>query len=43
VSPQTASAHLAKLAGAGLLATEAQGRHRFHRLAGPEVAEALEG
>lgn len=43
VAPQTASAHLGKLAGARLLALEKQGRHRYFRLASPEVAEMLEG
>jgi DNA-binding transcriptional ArsR family regulator len=33
VTPQTASGHLARLAVAGLLAVEKQGRHRYHRLA----------
>src|SRR3546814_7499208 len=42
VTPQTASSHLAKLIDAGLLAVERQGRHRYYRLAGPAVAEALE-
>lgn len=42
VSPQTASAHLGKLAEGGLIAVERQGRHRYYRLAGPEVAEAIE-
>ncbi|MBX6320707.1 MAG: winged helix-turn-helix transcriptional regulator [Rhodospirillaceae bacterium] len=42
VSPQAASNHLAKLAGGGLLAVETQGRHRYYRLAGPEVGAALE-
>ena len=42
VTPQTASSHLAKLTDAGLLAVERQGRHRYYRLAGPAVAEALE-
>ena len=42
VTPQTASSHLAKLTEAGLLAVERQGRHRYYRLAGPAVAEALE-
>src|SRR5690606_9752140 len=42
VTPQTASSHLAKLTDAGLLAVEKQGRHRYYRLAGPAVAEALE-
>lgn len=43
VTKQTASAHLAKLSEAGLLATAAQGRHRYYRLAGRDVADLLEG
>ena len=42
VSAQTTSGHLAKLTGANLLAVAAQGRHRYYRLAGPEVVQALE-
>ena len=42
VSAQTASAHLARLVEAGLLLVEVQGRHRYYRLAGHEIAEALE-
>jgi len=42
VTPQTASAHLAKLTRARLLAVERQGRNRYYRLAGPAVANALE-
>jgi DNA-binding transcriptional ArsR family regulator len=42
VSPPTASAHLRRLLDGGLLAVEAQGRHRYYRLAGPAVAEAME-
>ncbi|EYT98429.1 Transcriptional regulator, ArsR family [Pseudomonas aeruginosa PA99] len=42
ITPQTASAHLAKLVDAHLLAIEKQGRHRYHRLGGSEVAHALE-
>lgn len=42
VSPQSASSHLAKLVDGGLLAVTRQGRHRYYRLAGPEVAQALE-
>ena len=42
ITPQTASAHLARLTTAGLLAVERQGRHRYHRLATPEVANLLE-
>ena len=43
VTPQTASTHLSALVDAGLLAVEVQGRHRYMRLAGPDVAAALEG
>lgn len=42
VSPQTVSAHLHKLVDGGLLEMEQSGRHRYYRLAGPEVAEAVE-
>lgn len=43
VTPQTASGHLGRLAEAGLLAMEKQGRHRYHRLASPAVARMVEG
>ncbi|WP_338662348.1 helix-turn-helix transcriptional regulator [Pararoseomonas sp. SCSIO 73927] len=43
VAPTTASGHLSRLLEAGLLAVERQGRHRYHRLASPEVARVLEG
>lgn len=39
---QTASFHLAKLLDGGLLTVEKEGRHRYYRLAGPNVALALE-
>ena len=42
VTRPTASAHLAKLVDGRLLAMEAQGRHRYFRLADDEVAHALE-
>ncbi len=42
VMPQTASGHLARMTEAGLLFVEVQGRHRYYRLAGPDVAEAIE-
>ncbi|HZX69839.1 MAG TPA: helix-turn-helix domain-containing protein [Rhodanobacter sp.] len=42
VSASTASVHLAKLANKHLLEVQAQGRHRYYRLASPEVAAALE-
>jgi DNA-binding transcriptional ArsR family regulator len=42
VTAQTASSHLARLLDGGLLAVEKQGRHRYYRLAGAHVAQALE-
>ena len=42
VTKQTISAHLGKLLEAGLLAVEHQGRHRYFRLADPDVAGLLE-
>ena len=42
VTKQTISAHLSKLRNAGLIAMEAQGRHRYFRLAGIDVAQLLE-
>jgi DNA-binding transcriptional ArsR family regulator len=43
VSPQTTSGHLGKLLGARLLMLAKQGRHRYYRLAGPQVGQMLEG
>jgi DNA-binding transcriptional ArsR family regulator len=42
VSPQTASGHLGRLVEGGLLVVESQGRHRYYRLAGTAVADAVE-
>ncbi len=42
ITPQTASSHLAKLESGGLLTPEKQGRHRYFRISGEEVADALE-
>jgi DNA-binding transcriptional ArsR family regulator len=42
VTRQTISSHLAKLQDAGLLSVEAQGRHRYFRIADAEVAQLLE-
>lgn len=42
VALPTASGHIARLETAGLLAAEKQGRHRYVRLSGPDVAAALE-
>jgi DNA-binding transcriptional ArsR family regulator len=43
VTPQTASSHLAKLEAGGLIEQEKQGRHRYYRLADPDIASVLEG
>ena len=42
VAASTASAHLARLREQKLVDALAQGKHRYFRLAGPEVAAALE-
>lgn len=42
VAASTASAHLARLKEQRLVDALAQGKHRYFRLAGPEVAAALE-
>ncbi|HTO79831.1 MAG TPA: helix-turn-helix transcriptional regulator [Methylocystis sp.] len=42
VSPQTTSGHLAKLTDGKLLSVLKQGRHRYYRLATPQVAQMLE-
>ena len=42
ISRPTASAHLAALVESGLLVVHRQGRHRYHRLGGTDVAELLE-
>jgi len=42
ISAQSASAHLMKLVDGGLLIAEAQGRHRYFRLANAQVADAIE-
>jgi DNA-binding transcriptional ArsR family regulator len=42
VTPQTASAHLRKLVAARMLAWESRGRFKHFRLAGAEVADAVE-
>ena len=43
VSPQTTSGHLGKLHAARLVVLMKQGRHRYFRLAGPQVGQMLEG
>ncbi|MFE5511548.1 MULTISPECIES: ArsR/SmtB family transcription factor [unclassified Streptomyces] len=42
VAPSTASEHLGKLVGGGLLTEERQGRHRYVRLADPGIAHLVE-
>lgn len=43
ITAQTASSHLAKLEAGHLVVPEKQGRHRYFRLSGPDVAAVLEG
>lgn len=43
VTIQTASSHLSKLDGGGLLRPRKQGRHKYFSLANDEVAHVLEG
>ena len=42
LSPSAASGHLAKLSESGLVALEVRGRHRYYRIATPEIAVAIE-
>jgi DNA-binding transcriptional ArsR family regulator len=42
VGASTASEHLARLRDGGLVEVVAQGRHRYYRIAGPDVGSALE-
>jgi DNA-binding transcriptional ArsR family regulator len=42
VAASTASEHLRKLLDGGMLSVERHGRHRYYRLAGPQVARLLE-
>ena len=42
ITPQTGSHHLARLANAGLIRMLRSGRHSYHRIADPAVAQALE-
>src|SRR5580693_4531114 len=42
ITKQTMSAHLSKLLDAALVAVDQQGRHRYFRLADPDVAALLE-
>src|SRR6266700_1579624 len=42
IAPQTASGHLSRMTAIGLLSLAQQGRHRYHRLASPAVAQMIE-
>jgi DNA-binding transcriptional ArsR family regulator len=42
VSPQSASMHLSQLVDGGFLKVSQQGRHRYYRIAKPEVAHVIE-
>jgi predicted transcriptional regulator len=42
ITPQTASSHLSKLEAGGLIELEKQGRHRYYRLSGEDIAGLLE-
>jgi DNA-binding transcriptional ArsR family regulator len=42
IGASTASEHLARLRDGGLVEVVAQGRHRYYRIAGPDVGAALE-
>lgn len=42
MTPQAATAHFKKLVAAGLLVGRSAGRHRFFRIASPEVGHAIE-
>jgi len=42
VAPSTLSGHLGRLVDGGLITVETSGRHRYYRLASPQVAEAME-
>ena len=42
IAPQTASGHLSRLAAAGLLIVQKQGRHHYHQLGSRAVAQMIE-
>lgn len=42
LSPSAGSAHLARLTDGGLLALESRGRHRYYRIASPDIAASIE-
>jgi DNA-binding transcriptional ArsR family regulator len=43
ITPQTASTHLAKLTGAGVLSMSRHGRRRYFRFASPKVTDMIDG
>lgn len=43
VTPSTASSHLTRLKKSGLISLVTQGRHRYFRIAAPDVAAVIEG
>src|SRR5438552_17626013 len=43
ITPQTASAHLAKLTEAGVVSVVRIGRHRYFRLVSPLVVDSIDG
>jgi len=42
LSPSAASAHLARLTDGGLVALDVRGRHRYYRIATPDIAASIE-
>ncbi|MEO6959861.1 MAG: helix-turn-helix transcriptional regulator [Burkholderiaceae bacterium] len=42
VTTRTANSHLAEMLADGLISIETEGRHRYYRLAGPDVVHAIE-
>ncbi len=42
ISPSAASGHFARLVESGLLKLEVSGRHRYYRIATPDIAMAIE-
>jgi DNA-binding transcriptional ArsR family regulator len=42
LSAQSASGHLSKLVDGGLLTVQSEGRHRYYKIASPDVGHALE-
>jgi DNA-binding transcriptional ArsR family regulator len=42
ISPSAASGHFSRLVESGLLALEVSGRHRYYRIATPDIAMAIE-